>query len=445
MITAPAITWTNESVRKFAAGADPIEAITRASRELVLRARDAGWTGPPFNPLQIAEMLEVRVEANSSIADARLMETESGAKIEFNPTQARERVRFSIAHEVAHLLFADWSEQVRHRNTQNLAGDDWQLEMLCNVAASEFVLPIGSLGKAPSAESIEHLMILRRTYDVSAEAFLIRLAKVSTEPICAFFASPIIDGEGERSYRVDYVVSSATAPRINKSRARIPKDSVIRNCTAIGYTNRAIEDWGLGTRTSIECVGIPAFPGSAYPRIAALVRFELPSENRPPIKFLHGNVLDPRQGGPKIICQMVNDLAMRWGGGVARKAAARFPEAEADFGRSISIIPFEERLGTTIFARAADEITIASMIAQRGYGPSVSPRIRYGALEQCLEAVVAQARGTGSSIHMPRIGTGAAGGDWATIEELLSEAMIREGLNVTIYDPPPKRQQLELL
>ena len=445
MITAPAISWTNESVKKFAAGADPIQAITRASRELVLRARDAGWTGPPFNPLQIAEMLQARVEANSSIADARLTETESGPKIEFNPTQVRERVRFSIAHEVAHLLFADWSERVRHRNRPNLAGDEWQLEMLCNLAASEFVLPIGSLGNAPRAASIEELMILRRTYDVSTEAFLIRLANVSIEPISAFFASPMIDGEGKRSYRVDYFVSSAMAPRIKKSQARIPKDSVIRECTAIGYTNRAIEDWGLGTSTSIECVGIPAFPGSAYPRVAAWVRFKLPGENRSPIKVLHGNVLDPRQEGPKIVCQMVNDRARRWGGGVARKAAERYPEAEADFRHSISIVPPEERLGTTIFAKAADEITIASMIAQRGYGPSVSPRIRYGALEQCLEAVVEQAQKTKSSIHMPRIGTGAAGGDWATIEELLSETMVRAGLSVTIYDPPPKRQQLELL
>ena len=68
--------------------------------KLVLNAREKGWQGPPFNPLHIVEMLGVRVEANSSIADARLISSESGPVIEFNPRQPRERVRFSIAHEV---------------------------------------------------------------------------------------------------------------------------------------------------------------------------------------------------------------------------------------------------------------------------------------------------------------------------------------------------------
>ena len=92
-----------------------------AAQALVLRAFETGWEGPPFNPLYIARMLDVQVEANSSIADARLAEIEDGAKIEFNPQQARERVRFSIAHEVAHLLFPDWNDE----NTQPWRAGDY--------------------------------------------------------------------------------------------------------------------------------------------------------------------------------------------------------------------------------------------------------------------------------------------------------------------------------
>ena len=93
-------------------------------------------------------MLNVQIAPNSSIADARLLETSDGPKIEFNPQQARERVRFSIAHEVAHLLFPDWHEQIRNRAQTSSVNDEWQLEMLCNLVASEIVLPIGSLASA---------------------------------------------------------------------------------------------------------------------------------------------------------------------------------------------------------------------------------------------------------------------------------------------------------
>src|SRR5258708_2928384 len=98
----------------------------------------------PFNPLAIADVLQIPVEANSEVQDARIMSSESGLKIQFNPTQARERVRFSIAHEIAHTLFPDVAEEVRNRGGTRHVSDDWQLEMLCNIAAAEFVMPVGS-------------------------------------------------------------------------------------------------------------------------------------------------------------------------------------------------------------------------------------------------------------------------------------------------------------
>lgn len=444
MQNAPSINWTNKSVMAFAQDADPFAVIEEAARALVLKARESGWEGPPFNPLRIAEMLDVQIEANSSIADARLIATESGPKIEFNPRQPRERVRFSIAHEVAHMLFPDWHDQVRNRGGQKEVADDWQLEMLCNLAASEFVLPIGSLSSASTVPPIEDLMRQRREYDVSTEAFLIRLAKVSTQPIGVFFASPYQSSDAERRYTVNYFVGSPTAPKVQISGMDVPTDSIVRSCTAIGYTDRSVESWVIGSPTQIECVGIPAYPGSVYPRVAGLVRFDRAQVDLKPIRILHGNILEPRNGGQKIICQLVNDKAVTWGGGVARKIAGRFPDAEAQFREQLVYLPRGERLGRTIFSQASDEITVASLIAQEGYGPSLFPRIRYTALKNCLEAVTQRAKENGATVHMPRIGTGSAGGDWGTIEEMLDDIMVRSGLFVTVYDPPPRRSQLEL-
>ncbi len=436
--------WTNASVKAFAKNADPLIAIEEAARTLVLKAREKGWEGPPFNPLRIAEMLGVRIEANSSVADARLVATKSGPKIEFNPQQPRERVRFSIAHEIAHLLFPDWSEQIRNRGGDETA-DNWQLEMLCNLAASEFVLPIGSLSAATDIPSIEDLMRQRREYDVSSEAFLIRLAKISKQPIGIFVASPTVSETGARHYKIDYFISSPTAPKIRPSGMAIPDESIVHRCTAIGHTDRSVERWVIGTATQIECVGLPAYPGRVYPRVAGLVRFNRAQENHHPIRLIHGNVLEPRNRGKKIICQLVNDKAIKWGGGVARKIAKRFPDAEKAYTEQVMKIPKNGRLGSVVFSAASEDLTIASLVGQEGFGPSLFPRIRYSALQICLEQVADHAASIGASIHMPKIGTGSAGGDWSTVEEIIDDAMVRAGLLVTIYDVPPKRVQLELL
>ena len=287
MTNAPSINWTNASVRAFAKNADPLTAMEEAARSLVLKAREKGWEGPPFNPLHIAEMLEVQIEANSSVADARLVATESGPKIEFNPQQPRERVWFSIAHEIAHLLFPDWSEQIRNRGGDKTP-DDWQLEMLCNLAASEFVLPIGSLSAATDIPPIEDLMRQRRDYDVSAEAFLIRLAKISSQPIGIFVSSPTVLENGARRYKIDYFIGSPTAPKMRLSGMAIPDESIMHRCTAIGHTDRSVEQWVMDKPTQIECVGLTAYPGSVYPRVAGLVRFDQVQENHRPIRLLMG-------------------------------------------------------------------------------------------------------------------------------------------------------------
>jgi hypothetical protein len=84
-------------------------------------------------------------------------------------------------------------------------------------------------------------------------------------------------------------------------------------------------------------------------------------------------------------------------------------------------------------------IVIASLVGQAGFGPSALPRIRYAALEHCFEQVRDYASMRSASVHMPRIGTGQSGGSWETVEELIRETFVTEGIPVTVYDPPPRR------
>ncbi|OYY88628.1 MAG: hypothetical protein B7Y45_14325 [Sphingomonas sp. 28-66-16] len=444
MAPAVGITWTNKSALALARGTDPISAMQETARNLVLKAREAGWEGPPFNPVKIVELLGAKMSANANIADARLLATSDGATIEFNPQQPRERVRFSIAHELAHMLFPDWREEIRNRNGHDPASDDWQLEMLCNIAASEFVLPIGSLPAAIEIKPIEDLMLERRRYDVSAEAFLIRLAKVAETPISVFFASPISDPDNERRYRIDYAVSSPLAPFLQVQGIVLPAESAARNCVAIGHTDRGVETWYTGDATAIEFVGIPGYPGTRYPRVAGIVRLGSSQFGKSPIRYVHGNILDPLGVEPKVICQIVNDRAIRWGGGVARKFARKYPQAELEYTQKfIHLVP-NQRLGRALITKLDEGVSLASIVAQDGFGPSLFPRVRYSALQIGLREVAEYAKRLGAEVHMPKIGTGSARGDWGVVEEIIEDELVRAGLAVTVYDIPPKREQLEL-
>ena len=76
------------------------------------------------------------------------------------------------------------------------------------------------------------------------------------------------------------------------------------------------------------------------------------------------------------------------------------------------------------------------MIAQHGYGESSKPRIRYAALKNCLEKLKGFAKDKSATVHMPRIGTGFAGGNWSYISELIDEVLVRDGVAVTVYSLP---------
>jgi hypothetical protein len=90
------------------------------------------------------------------------------------------------------------------------------------------------------------------------------------------------------------------------------------------------------------------------------------------------------------------------------------------------------------------------MIAQKGYGPSAGPRIRYAALQEALIQVAQIALQRGARLHMPRIGAGQAGGDWTIIREMIDETLVRSGLDVTVYTlpgssvPEPRQARLAL-
>jgi len=53
--------WTNRSVLDFAGTGQPVATTLQWTRTLVLEAIERGWSGPPFDPFQLAEHLRIEV------------------------------------------------------------------------------------------------------------------------------------------------------------------------------------------------------------------------------------------------------------------------------------------------------------------------------------------------------------------------------------------------
>lgn len=432
--------WTNPSVLRLARDSDPVQVISDRARALARRAMDLGWNGPPYDPLALADLLDLPLSATEEVRDAvTRADTDGRLRIEYNPGRPRARVRFSIAHEIGHTLFPDCAERVRHRAAYHeLTGDDWQLEVLCNIAASELLMPVGSLSERDlGALSIEHLVALRSRYEVSMEALLNRQVRIAQEAVAMFAASSPAGDDEAPQYRVEYVIGSP-AWRAPPGRGDLLQSRSVSSCTAIGLTAAGDERWPtLTDPVHIECVAVQPHPGARLPRVVGFIRSTNERDDghlQRRLQEVPGDALDPRRAGPVVIAHIVNDRAMRWGGrGFASALASRYPLAQSDFVQWVLEDRERFRLGATHVSRLSQRLSVVHMVAQAGYGPSRLPRIRYEALELCLEQLAQIALELGASIHMPRIGTGAAGGRWDVIAEMIDASLSQSGVSVFVY------------
>ena len=147
----------------------------------------------------------------------------------------------------------------------------------------------------------------------------------------------------------------------------------------------------------------------------------------PPISYLKGDATAPRADGNKIIVHVCND-AGGWGAGFVLALSRRWPEPEQEYRRwhrEGEAGGF--RLGAARLVQVEPDLWVANMVAQHGM-------IDYGALEACLRQVAEEARRLGASVHMPRIGTGLAGGRWEEVEPIILRTLCDQGIPVTVYD-----------
>jgi O-acetyl-ADP-ribose deacetylase (regulator of RNase III) len=153
------------------------------------------------------------------------------------------------------------------------------------------------------------------------------------------------------------------------------------------------------------------------------------------ITYLKGDATCPQAKGNKLIAHICNDLG-GWGRGFVLALSRRWEQPEAEYrawyaaGKDGGF-----GLGAVQFVQVEPYVWVANMVAQHGVKTGSSgPPIRYEALAECLAEVGAKALELGASVHMPRIGTGLAGGDWSRIEPLIEQHLCDRGVAVTVYD-----------
>ena len=162
-----------------------------------------------------------------------------------------------------------------------------------------------------------------------------------------------------------------------------------------------------------------------------------------PTAYLEADATQPTAPGPKILVHVCNNIGA-WGRGFVLGLSQRYPEPERRYkvwAAGLEDLPFE--LGQVQFVSVLPHLTVANLIGQHDIArkgqAQTTPPVRYEAIREGLRRVRSEAQEQQATVHMPRIGAGLAGGDWAIIEAIIDEELTAHGLNVTVYDFPQTR------
>jgi O-acetyl-ADP-ribose deacetylase (regulator of RNase III) len=155
------------------------------------------------------------------------------------------------------------------------------------------------------------------------------------------------------------------------------------------------------------------------------------------INYVVGDATNPVTPGNRIIAHCCNDAGY-WNAGFVRALSARYHQPESAYRRwaqTNAPVPFA--LGQVLFVKVKSGLCVANIIGQHGIRSNSNRRpIRYDALQQGLARVCQLALDHEATVHMPRLGAGLAGGDWAIVAGVIDQELCAYGVNVTVYDLP---------
>lgn len=152
------------------------------------------------------------------------------------------------------------------------------------------------------------------------------------------------------------------------------------------------------------------------------------------INYLKGDATSPNTTGNKIIVHICNDIGA-WGKGFVLAISKIWKTPEREF-KNWYKSKDNFHLGEVQFIQVEKDIWIANLIGQHQiYKDELgNPPIRYEAVLNGLMKISSFAKSKNSTIHMPRIGCGLAGGTWDKIEPLINQTLINNEIETFVYD-----------
>lgn len=264
---------------------NPENLIRKLARNRVAYAKQYGWNGPFFCPILLASLADVRcVEVDHDIGgDGRIiLDRQGDPVIEYRSGYPKERQRFTIFHEFAHLLFPDYCKFVPHyHNAADAESEEHrQFENLCDVAAGEMIMPLENFqADLVTAVKIDGGFITRLStrYLASIDATIARLADM---PSCAPFLVAFLTDqqgkyEGAGPLWVRYIKKSSKYRGFIWPGSCPPLNSVVHECLRQkkNFASRK-ETWmvkGQAKVFNVEAIKLPDVPTQPnYPKVVAL-------------------------------------------------------------------------------------------------------------------------------------------------------------------------------
>jgi hypothetical protein len=170
-------------------GVDLRACVVAKARAILDRAgREApGWSGPPYDPLLLAEAMGIPVDyaATPPGCDAMLIpDRRRGFRIVCRAaSRSTRRARFTIAHELSHTFFDDAAAAFRMRSRARHGDADpeaEELERLCDAGAAELLMPADAFREDARASGgrASSVVALAERYEVSLEAAALRFVEL---------------------------------------------------------------------------------------------------------------------------------------------------------------------------------------------------------------------------------------------------------------------------
>jgi len=245
-------------VERLEEGGDLRERVEERVEALLdsVRSKRPAWNPPPYDPVMIAEHLGIPVTFAKTPpgCDAMLVPTGRGFQILCDPSvRSRGRIRFSIAHELAHTFFDEASRDWNRRSSAGV--DERALERLCDHGAAAIVMPRRAFRACMDAEGerAPSVSALALRFAVSREAAAVRMVECGSSRLLGvgFFAyGTRLRGAGtpgdRHAYRVRRVFTKPGVPYLFPPGKSVPDTSAIYRASIVPGESRGVERFELG-------------------------------------------------------------------------------------------------------------------------------------------------------------------------------------------------------